>query len=55
MSRTRAPSGGGEGDKSDERFSFDLVSRKKPQFQIEYYKAQALLKNRKLRKKRNYY
>ena len=56
MSRTRAPSGGGDYDGKtnlDERFSFDLVSRKKPQFQVEYYKKQGQLKDRKLRKNRN--
>jgi len=40
MSRKKStsPAGGDYDENFDERFSFDLVSRKKPQFQVEYYK-----------------
>ena len=58
MSKARSPPGGGDFDPNtnlDERFSFDLVSRKKPQFQVEYYRRQEQLKNRKLMRKRNNY
>ena len=40
MSKKRSSAGGNYDANAnlDERFSFDLVSRKKPQFQAEYFK-----------------